>query len=334
MELFTREITFVKRPIGMVQEDSFRMEDRTLPALDAGDILVRVRYLSVDPYMRGRMNLGRSYAPPFELGSVMVGGGVGTVEQSRNPQVNTGDWVVGQLPWADYCVAQGTGVRVLDDSLPPTSALHVLGMTGLTAYFGLLQVGQAKSGDVVVISGAAGAVGSQVGQIAKIIGCQVIGIAGSDVKTQLLKDTYGFDGTINYKTQNVREQLAEICPTGVDVYFDNVGGDVSDAVVSYLNDFSRIAICGQISLYNAATVEMGPRTLLPLLLTRRATARGFIVSDFAPQFGEALKQLQQWYQAGQLRMQEDVVEGLQNAPQALIRLFRGENVGKQLVHLP
>jgi NADPH-dependent curcumin reductase CurA len=334
LELFTREITFVKRPIGMVQEDSFRMEDRTLPALDAGDILVRVRYLSVDPYMRGRMNLGRSYAPPFELGSVMVGGGVGTVEQSRNPQVNTGDWVVGQLPWADYCVAQGTGVRVLDDSLPPTSALHVLGMTGLTAYFGLLQVGQAKSGDVVVISGAAGAVGSQVGQIAKIIGCQVIGIAGSDVKTQLLKDTYGFDGTINYKTQNVREQLAEICPTGVDVYFDNVGGDVSDAVVSYLNDFSRIAICGQISLYNAATVEMGPRTLLPLLLTRRATARGFIVSDFAPQFGEALKQLQQWYQAGQLRMQEDVVEGLQNAPQALIRLFRGENVGKQLVHLP
>ena len=334
MELFTREVFFVKRPVGMVQEDSFRMKTRKLPTLDAGDILIRVRYLSVDPYMRGRMNLGRSYAPPFDLGSVMVGGGVGTVEQSRNPNVKTGDWVVGQLPWSDYCVTQGSGVRVLDDSLPPTTALHVLGITGLTAYFGLLQVGQAKSGDVVVISGAAGAVGCQVGQIAKIIGCKVVGIAGSDAKTQWLKDTYGFDGTINYKAQDFSDQLDENLPTGIDVYFDNVGGNVSDAVVSYLNDFSRIAICGQISLYNATTVEMGPRTLLPLLLARRVTARGFIVSDFAPQFGEALKQLKQWYQAGQLRMQEDVVEGLQNTPHALIRLFRGENVGKQLVRLP
>lgn len=334
MEPATREIFFVKRPVGMVQEDSFRMETRKLPTLGAGDILVRIRYLSVDPYMRGRMNLGRSYAPPFDLGSVMVGGGVGTVEQSRDPNINAGDWVVGQMPWADYCVTSGAGVRVLDESMPPTTALHVLGMTGLTAYFGLLHVGQAKSGDVVVISGAAGAVGSQVGQIAKIIGCKVIGIAGSDAKTQLLQDTYGFDGTINYKTQDLREQLAEICPTGVDVYFDNVGGNITDGVVNYLNDFARIAICGQISLYNSVEPELGPRTLMPLLLTRRATARGFIVGDFAPQFGDALKQLQQWYQKGQLRMLEDVVEGLQNTPQALIRLFRGENVGKQLVRLP
>ncbi len=333
MSTVTREIYFVKRPVGMVGVDSFRIESSRLSDLAQGDVLVQIRYLSVDPYMRGRMNDNRSYVAPFALNTVMTGGAVGQVIQSRDPAIHEGDWVFGQLPWADYALVQGDGLKVLDSSLPPTTALHVLGLTGLTAYFGLLSVGAAKSGDTVVVSGAAGAVGSVVGQIAKIHGCHVIGIAGSDDKLRMLLDDYGFDGAINYKYQNVAQILGQITK-GVDVYFDNVGGPISDAVISHINDFGRIAICGQIALYNNVTPDLAPRIILPLLLTRRATAQGFIVSDYSKDFKLALSQLGHWYSEGRLKIREDIVQGLEYAPQAFLRLFEGANLGKQLVYLP
>jgi NADPH-dependent curcumin reductase CurA len=314
--------------------DNFRLETGAVAAPNDDECLVRGIYLSVDPYMRGRMNDGPSYAPPVQVGQVMVGSVVGRVVVSRFGGLKEGDIVAGELGWQEYAVARGKALRKVDAALAPIStAIGVLGMPGLTAYFGLLDLGQPRSAETVVVSGAAGAVGSTVGQIAKIKGCRVVGIAGSDDKIAHLVNDLGFDAGFNYKTvKDYREKLRELCPDGVDVYFDNVGGDITDAVFPLLNVKARVAICGQISQYNLEEPELGPR-LLWHFIVKRIRAEGFLVFDFAERYGEGLKQLGQWIRDGKLKYFERVAEGLENAPQAFIEMLQGKNVGKQIVKL-
>ncbi|QRF24298.1 NADP-dependent oxidoreductase [Alicyclobacillus sp. TC] len=326
-----REIKLASRPQGMPSQDNFLFETVEIPALQADEVLVKSLYISVDPYMRGRMNEGKSYVPPYALGEVITGGVVGQVVESKNDRFQTGDFVLGELGWREFNVSKGRLTKLNPQLAPLSAFLGVLGMPGLTAYFGLLDIGQPKEGETVVVSGAAGAVGMIVGQIAKLKGCRVVGIAGSDEKNQYLVSELGFDATINYKTSpSIRKELAELCPQGVDIYFDNVGGDITDAVFLQLNDFARVALCGQIALYNTEKVEVGPR-ILPILLVRRALLKGFIVSDYQPQYSVAMQELGKWLQAGQLKYRETIVEGFENIPKAFLGLFRGENVGKQLV---
>jgi len=278
------------------------------------------------------MNDRRSYVAPFQLNEVLTGGIVGEVVESKSNNFVKGNFVVGNLGWQDYSIANEKEVRKIEPEIAPVStALGVLGMPGLTAYFGLLDIGQPKQGETVVVSGAAGAVGTIVGQIAKIHGCRVVGIAGSDKKTNYLIDELGFDAAINYRTApNLRKALKEACPAGVDIYFDNVGGDISDSVISLINKFARIPLCGQISLYNDEQVSMGPR-LQPRLLTFSASMQGFIVHNYENRFDEGICQLANWLKEKKLKYAENVVEGLENAPTAFIGLFAGDNLGKQIV---
>jgi NADPH-dependent curcumin reductase CurA len=280
------------------------------------------------------MNEGESYVPPFQLNQVLSGGVVGEVVESKSAAFIKGDMVVGSLGWQDYSIAGEKEIKKIDLHVAPAStALGVLGMTGLTAYFGFLDIGKPKSGETVVISGAAGAVGTIVGQIAKIKGCRVVGIAGSDKKTDYLINKVGFDAAIDYRTSpDLKKALKDACPKGVDVYFDNVGGRISDAVLWLINDFARIVLCGQISLYNESNVQTGPR-IQPQLLTHHALMKGFIVSDYTTSFEEGLKQLGEWLKEKKLVYAENIVDGLENAPKAFIGLFSGENLGKQLVRL-
>jgi len=297
-------------------------------------MLIRIIYLSLDPYMRGRMNQAKSYAPSLEIGAVMVGGTVGKVLQSNHSGFVKGDIVEGMLGWQEYAISDGRGLRKIDPQVAPIStALGVLGMPGLTAYFGLLEVANPKPGETVVISGAAGAVGSVAGQIAKIKGCRVVGIAGSDAKINYLVGELGFDAAFNYRSvENYYEVLNEICPDGIDTYFDNVGGTITDAVFRLLKPKARVAICGQISQYNLEEPEMGPR-LLPHLLVKQARAEGFLVFQFAERYPEALRQLTQWLKEGKLKYREDIVDGIGNAPGAFMAMLQGRNMGKQLVKL-
>jgi NADPH-dependent curcumin reductase CurA len=282
--------------------------------------------------MRGRMNDRRSYVAPFQLNEVLTGGIVGEVVESQSNNFVEGNFVAGNLGWQDYSIADEREVRKINPEIAPVStALGVLGMPGLTAYFGLLDIGKPRQGETVVVSGAAGAVGTLVGQIAKMHGCRVVGIAGSDKKTIYLVDELGFDTAINYKAvPNLRRALKEACPNGVDIYFDNVGGDISDAVISLINNNARIPLCGQISLYNEAQIPMGPR-LQPRLLTFSALMKGFIVHNYADRFDEGIRQLADWLKEKKLKYAENVVEGLENAPKAFIGLFAGDNLGKQIV---
>jgi NADPH-dependent curcumin reductase CurA len=305
-----------------------------VPAPKAGEILVRVLYLSVDPYMRGRMNDVKSYAPPVQIGEVMGGGAVGKVVASQNPQFQVGYIVEGYFGWQEYAISNGTGVRKIDPAVAPIStALGVLGMPGLTAYFGLLEIGKLRQGETVVVSSAAGAVGSIAGQIARIKGCRVVGIAGSDQKVAWLRDELGFDAAFNYKAaEDYSSKLQELCPNGIDVYFDNVGGEITDAVLRNINFFARIALCGSISQYNATGPSMGPR-LLGTFVGKRARAQGFIVTDFANRYEPAMRQMGEWIRSGRLKYREDVVQGIDKAPRAFIGLLRGENFGKMLVKM-
>lgn len=332
MERMNRRITLASRPSGMVTDENFRMVEAPVPAPAEGQVLLKILYLSVDPYMRGRMSTRPSYAPPVELGEVMCGGTVGEVVESKDSQFQVGDIVESYSGWQEYAVAEGKSLRKIDASAAPVStALGVLGMPGLTAYFGLLEVGRPVAGETVVVSGAAGAVGSAVGQIAKIVGCRVVGIAGSEEKVRLLTEEFGFDGAFNYKTTgDYGAKLRELCPGGVDVYFDNVGGEIADAVFGVLNVKARIAVCGQISMYNEEKEDVGPR-LLPRLLVKQARAEGFLVFQFAERYGEGISKMTEWVKEGRLKYRENVVEGLENAPRALMALFHGENTGKQLV---
>lgn len=299
-----------------------------------GQVLVQTIYLSVDPYMRGRMSDAQSYARPLAIGEVMPGGAVGRVLESADPKVAIGGIVQGMLGWQDYAVVQGGDLRPVDESLGPIqTALGVLGMPGLTAYFGLLDVCHPKAGETVVVSGAAGAVGMLVGQLAKIVGCRVVGVAGSDAKVAFLVDELGFDAGFNYKTvSDWQGKLAELCPAGIDVYFDNVGGAITDAVLRLINVKARISICGQISQYNLEKPELGPRWFGQLVV-KRAKAQGFLVSDYAERFAEGFRGMGQWLKQGKLKYREDVTQGLENAPQAFIGMLRGRNLGKQLVQV-
>ncbi len=333
MNTTNRQILLASRPQGMPTEANFKLVETIIPQPRAGEVLVRTLYLSVDPYMRGRMNDAKSYIPPFAVGEVLQGGAVGQVVQSDHPGFRKGDIVSGMLGWQDYSLAKGDELHMAPEGAPVSTALGVLGMPGLTAYFGLLDIGRPQPGETVVVSGAAGAVGTIVGQIAKLKGCRVVGIAGSDEKNEYLRRELGFDAAINYKAAgNLRQALAEACPDGIDVYFDNVGGDVTDAVIARINNHARIVLCGQIALYNLEQPDTGPRNF-PQLLIHSATVTGFIVANYAPRFRAGLSELTAWLKAGKLKYREHVVTGLEHAPQAFLGLFRGENTGKQLVRV-
>jgi NADPH-dependent curcumin reductase CurA len=332
-----KKIILASRPTGMPTLANFEIVEAEMPQPKEGEVLIRTLYLSVDPYMRGRMNDRKSYVPPFALNEVITGGVIGEVVESRADAFKAGDIVTGLLGWQLYSVAKGdqatvTSIRKVDPKLAPvTTALGILGMPGLTAYFGLLEIGQPAAGETVVVSGAAGAVGTVVCQIAKIKGCRVVAIAGSDEKNRYLINELGVDAAINYKTApDLKQSLKDGCPTGVDIYFDNVGGELSDGVIALINNRARIVICGQISLYNLEKPDTGPR-VQPYLLVNSALMKGFIVSDYAERFPEGIKQLGQWFAEGKLKYAENIVEGFENTPQAFLGLFAGENLGKQLV---
>jgi NADPH:quinone reductase len=329
-----RQITLAARPEGFPKESDFALVEGDIAKPGAGEVLVQAQWLSVDPYMRGRMSTARSYAKPTELGEPMTGQVVGEVVESQDGRFAPGDTVVGQLGWQDYALARGGMLRKLDPALaPPQTALHVLGGTGLTAYFGLFDVGRPKPGDAVVVSAASGAVGQVVGQLAKIAGCSpVVGLAGGPAKCGDLTELYGYDVAIDYKADDVNARLKESCPNGVDVYFDNVGGALSETVFRRLALGARVPICGQISQYNLAEPELAPRNL-GFLIVVRARLEGFLINDYVHRFPEGLLRLGRWLAEGKLRYREDVTEGLENAPAAFMGMLRGENRGKALVKI-
>jgi NADPH-dependent curcumin reductase CurA len=328
----TKQIVLASRPKGTPIAKNFRTETIELAALEDGEVLLKPNYFSVDPYMRGRMNDAKSYSEPFKVDMPLYGAATATVQETKSDLFKKGDTVVGSFYWQEQMVVSDKSLKKIDLKIAPESYhLGVLGMTGLTAYFGLIDIGKPKKGETVVVSGAAGAVGVVVGQIAKIQGCRVIGITGSDEKLTLLKEEFGFDEVINYKTsKNLQKDIAKVCPNGVDIYFDNVGGEISDAVIATINFKARIALCGQIALYNSTDIPMGPR-LQPMLLTRSVLMQGFIVGNFSADFPKAKKQLNTWVKEGKIKFTETIENGFSNLPKALIGLFSGENTGKMIV---
>jgi NADPH:quinone reductase len=327
-------ILLEKRPVGKPALSDFKFITEAIPVPRVGEVLLKTLYVSVDPYLRGRMNDAKSYVPPFELNKPIQSGIVAEVIDSNHNQFKKGDFVAGILDWKQYQVSTGTGLIKVDVSVASLSAyLGILGMTGLTAYLGLTEIGTPKAGETLVVSGAAGAVGSVVGQIGKILGCRVVGIAGTDEKVDILKSKFNFDEAINYKTTpDMKEAIKNACPDGVDIYFDNVGGEISDAVLANINKYARIPICGAISLYNETKAPIGPR-IQPLILTRSALMRGFIVSDFSDKFPVAIKQLASWLKEAKLTYSETIVEGFDQIPQAFLGLFDGKNEGKMIVKI-
>jgi NADPH-dependent curcumin reductase CurA len=329
-----RRVVLANRPTGEPSGQDFRVEEAPVPETGPGQILVRAIYLSLDPYMRGRMRDVVSYAPVVQIGEVMPGGIVGEVVKSNHPNYAVGDIVEERLGWQEYGVSSGTA-RKIDPKLAPISTANgILGMPGLTAYFGLLEVGQPKPGDTVVVSAASGAVGQVVGQIAKLAGCRAVGIAGGPRKCAFVKDELGFDACVDYKAGgDLTAAIKAACPDGIDVYFDNVGGPVTDAVFANLNFWARVAICGSISQYNASETEFGPRTP-GFFVGRRVTTRGFIVSDFMTRFPFAMARLGSWVRSGKLKYREDIVDGgIAKAPEAFIGLLKGDNFGKRQVRV-
>jgi NADPH-dependent curcumin reductase CurA len=325
-------VLLASRPTGWVSEDNFRIESVPVPQPREGEVLVKNAFLSLDPYMRGRMNEGKSYAAKQEIGEVMIGGTVGEVLESRHPKFAKGDKVLGMLGWQQYGLSDGKGLNKVDASRVPLSAyLGVLGMPGVTAWVGLLDICQPKAGETVLVSAASGAVGSVVGQIAKIKGCRAVGIAGGKAKCDYVVNELGFDACVDYKAGRLNDDLKAALPAGVDCYFENVGGEILDAALRRMNAFSRIAVCGLISQYNA-TEPYGVKAIQSIL-TNRIRMQGFIVSDRMELWGKALPELAGWVAAGKIKYRETVTQGLENAPKAFIGLLKGENLGKQLVKL-
>ena len=322
-----------KRPSGYPKSEDFRLVESEFPELLEGEILIESKFLSLDPYMRGRMNDTKSYAPSLKLGDVITGEAVGKVIKSRNRKIKEGYFVNAHIGWQEYGKTDGNSVRIIDPNLAPIStALGILGMPGLTAYFGLLNICKPLPGDTVVVSAASGAVGAVVGQIAKIMGCRVIGIAGSEQKIDYCSSELNFDFVINYKKENVINKILEYAPEGVDVYFDNVGGEISDAVISNIAIGGRIAICGQISLYNLEEASMGPR-MGGTLLINQASMQGFLVFQFKSQYQDGLLRLSDWVRKGSLKYKEDIIDGIENVPKAFIGMMNGQNFGKLLIRL-
>ena len=332
MSAINRQFKLAARPVGMPKESDFSLVETPMPVPAEGQVLVKTAYLSVDPYMRGRITGVRSYADPVNIGDVMVGGAVGRVVESKSPNFSAGDFVNGQWGWQEYATVDARTLRKLDPNMAPVStALGVLGMTGMTAYFGFLDLCNPKPGETVLVSGAAGAVGSLVGQIAKIKGCRVVGIAGTDDKVEWLTKDLGFDGAFNYKTtDDYVAKLKELCPTGIDCYFDNVGGAITDAVFPLMNLFGRVSVCGLISQYNQEKPEPGPR-LLGFILVKQLKVEGFIITRFQSRWGEGIAQMAMWLREGKLKYREEIVEGCENAAKAFIGLLQGDNTGKMLV---
>ncbi len=325
-------ILLVKRPVGLPKHSDFKFVSEELPVIKPGELLLKTLYVSVDPYLRGRMNDAKSYIPPFELNKAISSGIIAEVVESDHRGFRKGDHVYGMLEWKEYQTSRGRGVYKVDAEKAPLSAyLGVLGMPGLTAYLGMSEIGKPKKGETVVVSGAAGAVGSVAGQVAGISGCRVVGIAGSDEKCALLTSEFGFDAAINYKTvKHMRKAIAAACPDGVDVYFDNVGGSISDAVLVRINQFARIVVCGAISVYNETSLPQS-LSVQPFLVRNSALMQGFIVNDFEAKFPEAMQQLAQWLAEGRLKYTETLVEGFNQLPQAFLDLFEGRNKGKMVV---
>lgn len=322
------------RPTGKPQESDFKFVKEDKPEITKGEILLKTKFVSVDPYLRGRMSDAESYVPPFKLNEPMSSGSIAEVVESKNESFKKGDFVSGALDWKEYQKSNGKDLLKVDETKAALSAyLGVLGMTGLTAYLGLTEIGKPKKGETIVVSGAAGAVGSTVGQIGKILGCRVIGIAGTDEKVAMLKSKFGFDEAINYNTtKDIAQEIATVCPDGVDVYYDNVGGDISDSVHANINRFGRIVVCGAIANYNDTSIPMSPR-VEPFLIKKSVLMQGFIVSNYAEKFPEGIAQLSTWLSEDKLTYSETIVEGFEAIPKAFLDLFEGKNKGKMIVQL-
>lgn len=326
------QVLLAQRPMGLVKKNHFKIVQTSVPEISQGQFLVRNHYLSLDPYMRGRMSEAKSYAQSVDIGEVMVGGTAGEVAASRHPGFNVGDAVLGAFGWQLYGVSDGTGITKIDDRRIPLSAyLGVMGMPGVTAYVGLLDIGQPKAGETVVVSAASGAVGSVVGQIAKLQDCRAVGIAGGPDKCRYVTKELGLDACVDYKTDRFWDDLVQATPDGIDIYFDNVGGPIFDAVLNRMNSFGRIPLCGMISQYNTLK-PYGVRNLRQLLI-QRLKMQGFIVTDHAERWADALADIGQWLIEGSLKYRESITQGLENAPEAFIGLLTGKNFGKQLVKL-
>ncbi|MEX1205827.1 MAG: NADP-dependent oxidoreductase [Dongiaceae bacterium] len=337
MSAVNRRIVLAARPHGAPKETDFRLVEGPVPAPGDGQVLCRTIYLSIDPYMRGRMNEGPSYAAPVEIGQPMVGGTVGQVVNSGLPGFAPGDFVLGRGGWQDYWAADGEALRRLDPATAPIStALGVLGMPGLTAYTGLLEIGRPLPGETLVVAAAAGAVGAIVGQIAKLKGCRTVGVAGSPAKCDYVVNELGFDACVDHRSADFPMALRAACPDGIDIYFENVGGAVFEAALDLLNDFARVPVCGLIAHYNATEPPPGPNLaprLMRQVLVKRLTVRGFIVFDFHDREADFLREVGGWLRAGRIKYKEDVAVGLENAPRALIGQLQGRNFGKLLVRV-
>ena len=331
-----RRVILRSRPTGAPADENFAVEEQHVPIPAEGQVRLRTLYLSLDPYMRGRMSDAKSYAAPVGVGDVIVGGTVSRVDESKHAGFKVGDLVLGFSGWQDYAIADGKGLMKLDAMKQPTLALGVLGMPGFTAYMGLLDIGEPKEGETVVVASASGAVGSVVGQIAKLKGCHVVGIAGGTDKCRYVVDELGFDACVD-RRGNLRDQLTSSCPKGIDVYFENVGGAVFEAVMPLLNTKARIPLCGLISHYNDTALPPGPNRLpqlTHLILTRRIKMQGFIIiEDYRHRFGEFFSQMSTWVKEGKMKVREDIVDGLENAPRAFIGLLEGKNFGKLIVRV-
>ena len=333
-----QRFVLASRPVGAPTPENFRLEREALPDLEDGQLLLKTLYLSLDPYMRGRMSDAPSYAAPVQIGEVMTGGAVSRVEQSRHPKFQVGDLVVGVTGWQSHSISDGRNIIPIPSGLPsPSMALGVLGMPGMTAYMGLMDIGQPKSGETLVVAAASGAVGSVVGQVAKIKGLRAVGVAGGAEKCKYVVEELGFDACIDHKAPDFAEQLAKACPKGIDIYYENVGGHVFDAVVPLLNPKARIPLCGLIAGYNATEAPKGPDRLPALqrtLLTKRVRIQGFIVfDDYGDRQPEFISAMVPWVREGKVKFREDVVDGLEQAPQAFIGLLEGRNFGKLVVRV-
>ena len=330
MERVGREIRLVARPRGFPDEELFEIAESPIPEPSDGQVLIRNAYFSVDPYMRPRMNDVRSYVAPFTLGEAMTGGAVGRIAVSRSPRHAEGDWVVHQLGWREWALSDGSGLRPIDPAAAPVStSLGVLGMPGFTAWYGLFEIGRPKEGETIFVSGAAGAVGSAVAQMARIAGCHVLGSAGSSEKVAWIREL-GCDAAFDYRERSPREALADLAPDGIDIYFDNVGGDHLEAAIGALRAYGRVVACGSISRYNDAEPTPGPRNMF-MVVTKRLRLQGYIITDHGDRFGEFARQATEWVRDGRLQYRETIVEGIENAPSAFLGLLRGQNIGKMLV---
>jgi NADPH-dependent curcumin reductase CurA len=336
MSQSAKRVVLVSRPVGEPKPSNFRVEEYALPAPGEGQVLLRTIWLSLDPYMRGRMSDGPSYATPVPIGGVMEGGTVSEVVASNNPAFAKGDIVLSRAGWQTHALSDGKGLAKIDPKLAPIStAVGVLGMPGMTAYMGLLEIGKPQPGETVVVAAASGAVGSAVGQIAKIKGARAVGIAGGKQKCDYVKNELGFDDCLDHRDPDLAAKLKDACPKGIDVYFENVGGAVFEAVFPLLNTFARIPVCGLIAQYDdtEAKVPKWASSMMRAVLTKRMTIRGFIVSDFAARHADFLRDMSQWVREGKVKHREFITEGLESAPDAFMGLLKGANFGKQLVRV-